>query len=81
MTPSPSRTRNRERRNHYSRPIKKDLTKRLAEHAHCSVHADEKVIILKTIERLELLEHLNEVLEEQIRTLILASLKKEFCPN
>ena len=70
------RVRQRERRNNSNRPAMKSIIRKLAKYSHCSAH-DEKFVLLKTIQRLELLEHVNETLEDQIRTLILASLQND----
>ena len=62
--------------NHRGRLQRKKLMRKLAEYSHCSA-PDEKVILLKVIQRIEILQHVNEILEDQVQTLIRASVQKD----
>ena len=63
-------------RNHSNRPAMKSLIRMLAKRSFCSV-PDEKTIIAADIQRIDILESVNEEKEEQIRTLILQSLANQ----
>ena len=63
------------RRNHSNRPAKRALMKALARHSFCKV-PDDTAIIAAAIQRIQLLEHIRETQEEQIRTLILENLQR-----
>ena len=68
------------RNNSHRRELRK-LMKKLSQWSHCSI-PDDKIIVCKAIQRIELLEHTNEIKEEQIRNLILENMKlKEACSN
>ena len=60
-------------RNNSNRPAMKTLMKILAERSFCSV-PDNKTIIAAAIQRIDILQSVNEEKEEQIRTLILQNL-------
>ena len=61
------------RRNNSNRPAKRALMKALARHSFCKV-PDDRTIIAAAVQRIQLLEELHEVKEEQIRNLILENL-------
>ena len=67
--------------NHYGKQQKKRCLirraiRKLAEHGHCK-YPDVTHILLTTIQRLELYEHVIAGLEDQVQTLILDSLNQE----
>ena len=76
MNHNASKIRYGKTRNNGNRLEKKKLIQKLAKYSHCKF-PDEIAILNKTIQRLELYEHVIAVLEDQIQTLIIDSLNQE----
>ena len=61
-------------RNNRNRPATRALMRALADNCSCSLQDDKAIIA--AIQRIQLLEHIRETQEEQIRTLILENLQR-----